>query len=161
MAQQDGSVLTITPVFNSNDEIHSCNFTYTDPTGKSSTQLLVFNYTKLAPITSVTLNIGGYGYGLPATFTSGQGTITYSASQPLTAQAAWAETAETSNIQRFAAIRRSSSGLEGPRRFRNSTRQALDIRNQTNCTQEELTVRFLRHIGTNLLVMLIMPGNMQ
>jgi hypothetical protein len=93
-----GSVLTITPVFNSNDEIPSCNFTYTDPTGKSSTQLLVFNYTKLAPITSVTVNIGGYGYGLPATFTSGQGTITYSASQPLTAQAAWAETAETSNI---------------------------------------------------------------
>jgi hypothetical protein len=33
-----------------------------------------------------------------ATASSGQGTITYSASNPLTAQAAWAETAETSNI---------------------------------------------------------------
>jgi hypothetical protein len=83
-----GSVLTITPVFNSSDEITSCNFTFTNPTGKSSTQTTVFTGQKLAPITSATLNIGGYGFGDNATFTSGQGTITYSAAQPLTAQVA-------------------------------------------------------------------------
>jgi hypothetical protein len=93
-----GSVLTIAPVFNSNDEIISCNFSYTDPTGNTSTKSAPVSAPKLAPIVSVTVNIVGWGDGANATASSGQGTITYSASSPLTAQASWAETAETSNL---------------------------------------------------------------
>lgn len=93
-----GSVLTIAPVFNGNHEIISCNFRYTDPAGNTASKSAPVTGTKLAPIKSVTLNIGGWGDGANATFTSGQGTITYSASNPLTAQATLVETAETSNM---------------------------------------------------------------
>jgi hypothetical protein len=93
-----GSVLTIAPVFNANDEITSCNFSYTDPTGKTLSKSAPVSAPKLAPIVSVTVHIVGWGDGANATASSGQGTITYSALNPLTAQASWAETAETSNI---------------------------------------------------------------
>jgi hypothetical protein len=59
-----GSVLTVTPVFNAKDEITSCNFSYTDPTGKTSSKSAPVNAPKLAPIISVTVNIVGWGDGV-------------------------------------------------------------------------------------------------
>jgi len=95
---RQGSVLQITPSYNSNEQITGCTFSYTDPTGNTTSKSISITTIPLAPITSITLNIVAYGNGDTTTFTTGQGTITYSATNPLTAQSSSAGTGEKGNI---------------------------------------------------------------
>jgi len=96
-----GSVFTIAPVFDkTTDDVTACNWTYTDPQGTTQTKSITLTGASIAPIAAITLDIGGSNDGTMATFTSGQGTITYTASVPLTAQTSGmsGQTLEKSNM---------------------------------------------------------------
>jgi hypothetical protein len=82
---QAGSVLNMALVNNNSGNITGCKYEYTDPTGATSSAQINISGVGVAPITAFMLNIVAYGNTTMANFTSAEGTITYSASNPLTA----------------------------------------------------------------------------
>ena len=91
-----GATINIAPIFNSNNVITGITYIYTGPGGQASstsvtlTNLDVYDSNKKitsayeSPISAFTLNIVGDYNGNDGEFTSGSGTIVYSAAQPLT-----------------------------------------------------------------------------
>lgn len=91
-----GASINITPIFSSTNVITGITYTYTPPGGQSVstsvtlTDLDIFGTNKKitsayeSPISALTLNIVGDFNANNGVFTSGSGTIVYSASQPLT-----------------------------------------------------------------------------
>jgi hypothetical protein len=91
-----GATINIVPTFNSNNVITGVTYVYTPPGGQAVstsvtlTDLEVFGSSKKitsayeSPISALTLNIVGDYNANDGVFTSGSGTIVYSAAQPLT-----------------------------------------------------------------------------
>ena len=91
-----GATINIAPVFDSNNVITAITYIYTPPGGQAMsttttfTDLDVYNSDQSitsayeAPISAFTLNIVGDYNGNAGVFTSGSGTIVYTAAQPLT-----------------------------------------------------------------------------
>ncbi|KAF7560270.1 hypothetical protein G7046_g3891 [Stylonectria norvegica] len=91
-----GASINIAPIFDSNNVITGVTYIYTPPGGQASsssvtfTDLNVFNTDQKitsayeSPISALTFNIVGDYNGNSGVFTSGSGTIVYSAAQPLT-----------------------------------------------------------------------------
>ncbi|KAL7901420.1 hypothetical protein HDV63DRAFT_365911 [Trichoderma sp. SZMC 28014] len=91
-----GATINIVPTFDSNNVITGITYIYTPPGGQAVsssvtlTDLNVFGTNNKitsayeSPIVALTLNIVGDYNGNSGTFSSGSGTIVYSASQPLT-----------------------------------------------------------------------------
>lgn len=91
-----GATINIAPIFNSNNVITGITYIYTPPGGQAVsksvtlTSLDIFDSNKKitsayeSPISALTLNIVGDYNGNDGVFTSGSGTIVYTAAQPLT-----------------------------------------------------------------------------
>ncbi|KAM0256045.1 hypothetical protein ACHAQJ_005244 [Trichoderma viride] len=91
-----GASINIVPTFNSNNVITGVTYIYTPPGGQAVsssvtlTDLDIFGSNRRitsayeSPISALTLNIVGDYNGNDGVFTSGSGTIVYSAAQPLT-----------------------------------------------------------------------------
>ncbi|KAH8803530.1 hypothetical protein F5884DRAFT_888867 [Xylogone sp. PMI_703] len=91
-----GATINITPTFSSSNVITGITFTYTPPNGRAVsssltlTNLDVFGTRRKitsayeSPISALTFNIVGDYNGNDGDFTSGSGTIVYTANQPLT-----------------------------------------------------------------------------
>ncbi len=91
-----GATINITPTFSSTNVITGITYSYTPPGGKTVsksvtlTSLDVYGTSKKitsayeSPISALTLNIVGDYNGNDGVFTSGSGTIVYTANQPLT-----------------------------------------------------------------------------
>lgn len=91
-----GAIINIAPIFNSKNVITGITYIYTPPGGQAVsrsvtlTDLQVFGTRQRitsayeSPISALTLNIVGDFNGNDGVFTSGSGTIIYSAAQPLT-----------------------------------------------------------------------------
>lgn len=91
-----GAVINITPTFSSTNVITGVTYSYTPPGGKTVstsvtlTNLDIYGTNKKitsayeSPISALTLNIVGDYNGNDGVFTSGSGTIVYTANQPLT-----------------------------------------------------------------------------
>lgn len=91
-----GATINIAPIFNSNNVITGVTYIYTPPGGQAAstsvtlTDLDIYGTSKRitsayeSPISALTLNIVGDYNGNDGVFTSGSGTIVYTAAQPLT-----------------------------------------------------------------------------
>jgi len=91
-----GSSIQLTLLYDSSNNVSGCRYTYTDPSGHASSTTINITDANLygtttkataadtAPILALTLDIVGDYNTNNATLSSGQGSITYSASQPLT-----------------------------------------------------------------------------